>query len=88
MSKSLIELIDPELQNMMGAGRLSPEVYAQLTSIINAKSQEWVDEMAENLKQKAKDWETVMPAEKEGFYSLAMRRSADYISGRSDLDDS
>ena len=88
MSRALIELLEPALQNMLGAGRLSPESYAQLTSIISQKSQEWVEEMADELKQKAKDWESVMPEEKEGFYSLAMRRSADFITGRSELDDS
>lgn len=85
MNESLINKIDAELKNMMGSGRIDPEVYVQLTSIINAKATEWTDEMAGFLKDKAKEWEEVMGPDKEGFYSLAMRRSADYISGRDSL---
>lgn len=87
MSKSLIEKLEPELKNMMGAGRIDPEVYVQLTSIINEKTNEWSEQLSEELKQKAKDWEEVMGPEKEGFYSLAMRRCADYIIGKGALDD-
>jgi hypothetical protein len=87
MSKSLIEKLEPELKNMMGAGRIDPEVYVQLTSIINEKTNEWSEELSEEIKQKAKDWEEVMGPEKEGFYSLAMRRCADYITGKGALDD-
>jgi hypothetical protein len=85
--KNLVERLDPELKNMMGAGRLEPEVYSQLLTLIQHKQTEWTNEMAEELKQKAKDWEEIMGPEKEGFYSLALRRSADFIIGRSALDE-
>ena len=88
MSKSLIEKLEPELQNMLGSGRIDPEVYVQLTSIVNRVTNDWTQEMSESIRQKAKDWEEVMGPEKEGFYSLGMRRCADFISGRSELDDS
>lgn len=87
VSKALIESIEPELRNMLGAGRIAPDVYAQLTSIINDKATEWAEELSQSLKAKAKDWEQLMPPEEQGFYSLALRRSADYITGRNELDD-
>ena len=86
--RNLIERLDPELKNMMGAGRLDSEVYVQLLTLIEKKQAEWAEEVSESLLEKAKDWEEVMGPEKEGFYSLGMRRSADIITGRSDLDDS
>lgn len=75
-------IIMPQVKNMMGAGRLDPEVYAQLTHIIETSFNTWAEETAEDLKQKAKDWEDVMGPEKEGFYSLGLRRSADLILGK------
>ena len=85
--KNLIERLDPELKNMMGAGRLEPEVYSQLVTLIEKKQNDWVEEISQDLKQKAKDWEDVMGPEKEGFYSLGLRRSADFIAGRDSLSD-
>lgn len=72
----------PEIKNMMGAGRLDPEVYAQLIYIIEKGFTNWSEATAEDLKQKAKDWEDIMGPEKEGFYSLGLRRSADLILGK------
>ena len=85
--KNLIERLDPELKNMMGAGRLEPEVYSQLVTLIEKKQNDWVEEISQDLKQKAKDWEDIMGPEKEGFYSLGLRRSADFIAGRDSLSD-
>jgi hypothetical protein len=87
MNKPLIEKIEPELRNMLGSGRIEPEVYSQLTSIINVKATEWAEEMADDFREKARDWETLMGPDQEGFYSLGMRRCADYITGKSELDD-
>lgn len=85
--KKPFERIEPDLNNMLGAGRIDPEVYAQLKTIIETRLEEWADDVSEKLKEKAKEWETVMGPEKEGFYSLGLRRSADLILGRSDLED-
>jgi len=85
--KNLSERLDPELKNMMGAGRLEPEVYSQLKTLIEHKQNEWTQEMSDDLKQKAKDWEDIMGPEKEGFYSLGLRRSADFITGKSSLEE-
>lgn len=85
--KNFMERLDPELKNMMGAGRLAPEVYSQLVTLIQHKHTEWAEDISADLKQKAKDWEDIMGPEKEGFYSLGMRRSADYISGRDSLEE-
>lgn len=85
--KTLLENIDPDLKNMLGAGRIDPEVYEQLTMILETRFSEWAENIAEQLKAKAKDWEEVMGPEKEGFYSLGLRRSADLILGRTDLEE-
>jgi hypothetical protein len=85
--KTLFEIIDPDLRNMLGAGRIDPEVYEQLTIILENRFSEWANGIAEELSVKAKDWEEVMGPEKEGFYSLGLRRSADLILGRTDLEE-
>jgi hypothetical protein len=85
--KTLVEIIDPDLRNMLGAGRIDPEVYEQLTIILETRFSQWAEDVAEELKDKAKEWEEVMGPEKEGFYSLGLRRSADLILGRTDLEE-
>lgn len=85
--KTPIERIDPDLRNMLGAGRIDPEVYEQLTIIIEQRFNEWAEQVADALGTKAKEWEEVMGPEKEGFYSLGLRRSADLILGRSSLEE-
>jgi hypothetical protein len=84
---SFLEKIEAELNNMLGAGRLDPTVYAQLKNLIETQFQNWRESVAEDLHQKAREWEDVMGAEKEGFYSLGLRRSADRILGKSVLDE-
>lgn len=85
--KTLVEIIDPDLRNMLGAGRIDPEVYEQLTIILETRFSQWAEDVAEELRDKAKEWEEVMGPEKEGFYSLGLRRSADLILGRTDLEE-
>lgn len=80
--KKFMDILMPQIKNMMGAGRLEPEVYAQLTHIIQTSFDTWSQETAQDLTQKAKDWEDTMGPEKEGFYSLGLRRSADFILGK------
>lgn len=86
--KSYLESIEPDLRNMLGAGRIDGEVYEQLTLIIQTRFDEWSGKVSEQLNQKAKEWEEVMGPEKEGFYSLGLRRSADLITGKKDLEES
>jgi hypothetical protein len=73
--------IEPDLKNMLGAGRIDLEVYDQLTRIVTQRFEEWSADVSEDLTQKAKDWEQVMGPEKEGFYSLGLRRAVDRIRG-------
>lgn len=79
--------IMPELKNMMGAGRLEPEIYAQLIQTIQKGFTTWAEETHNELTQKATDWEEIMGPEQEGFYSLGLRRSADLIIGKDTLEE-
>lgn len=87
MNTQFIEQIKTSLANMLGAGRLDIEVYEQLIETIDKEFQAWKNEIAEELHLKARDWEEIMGPEKEGFYSLGLRRSADFILGKSPLDE-
>jgi hypothetical protein len=82
-----LEKIEAEMKNMMGAGRLDPDVHIQLTKLLTEEIKRWRESLAEELHQKAREWEEVMGPEKEGFYSLGLRRSADYILGKFSLDE-
>lgn len=77
----------PELKNMMGAGRLDPEVYAQLIHVIEKGFIVWAEDTHKELNQKATDWEDTMGPEREGFYSLGLRRSADLIIGKENFEE-
>jgi hypothetical protein len=77
----------PELKNMMGAGRLDPEVYAQLVHVIEKGFNIWAEETHNELNRKATDWEEIMGPEREGFYSLGLRRSADLIIGKQNFEE-
>lgn len=86
-TEKFMETVMPELKNMMGAGRLDPEVYAQLIHVVEKGFATWAEKTHNELNQKATDWESTMGPEREGFYSLGLRRSADLIIGKENFEE-
>jgi hypothetical protein len=86
-TEKFMDNVLPELKNMMGAGRLDPEVYAQLIYVLEKGFTAWAQKTHNELNQKATDWEKIMGPEREGFYSLGLRRSADLIIGKENLEE-
>lgn len=77
--KKLTEQTTNELRQLVHEGAITPETFIQITNLVEANFDNWVNAKIEQLKAMVSDWETSMGDEDKSFYTLGLRRAIDVI---------